>query len=139
MGAQTDAGLASFLLLVVVAIAGPAALRAACRLVVSTVKLLRPRRSARSEPVRVTGRPIEDIASDARRLGSRFRWLPPGTSFTRFEAGRRAYDAVLAEACQALSVDHLLQVLPPGTELDAERTRVETVLDRAGLQLLLVP
>ena len=139
MGAQTDAGLASFLLLVVVAIAGPAALRAACRLVVSTAKLLRPRRSSRSEPVRVTGRPIEDIASDARRLGSRFRWLPPGTSFTRFEAGRRAYDAVLAEACQALAVDHLLTVLPPGTDLDNERARVEVVLDRAGLQLLLVP
>src|SRR3954452_433683 len=126
MGAQTDVGLASFLLLVVAAIAGPAVLRAACRLFVSAVKVLRPR-SSRSEPVRVTGRPIEDIASDARRLGSRFRWLPPGTSFTRFEAGRRAYDAVLAEACQALAVDHLLQVLPPGADLDAERTRVETV------------
>jgi hypothetical protein len=138
MGVQIDTGLASFLLLVIVAIAGPAALRAALRVVGSVLARLRPRRS-RPEPVRVTARPIEDIASDARRLGSRFRWMPPGTSFTRFEAGRRAYDAVLAEACQALAVDHLLAVLPPGSDLDEERARVETVLDRAGLQLLLVP
>ena len=136
---QGAVALASFLLLLLLTVAGPVRMRRLGRLACSTVRRLRPRRPPRPEPARTVGRPIEAIACDARRLGTRFHWPPPGTSFTRFEANRRAYDTVLAEACQALSVDHLLAVLPPGGELDAERFRVETALDSAGLQLLLVP
>jgi hypothetical protein len=39
------------------------------------------------------------------------------------------------EACAALGVDHLLQVLPPGQELDVERVRVEGLLWLAGLRI----
>ncbi len=86
-------------------------------------------------PPRPTGRPIEDIARDAHRLGQRFRCVPDDASFARFEGRRQAYDRVLAEACAALGVEHLLMVVPPGVELDSERLRVEAVLDRAGFRL----
>jgi hypothetical protein len=85
------------------------------------------------------GRPIEQIAADVHRLGLRFRSLPPGASFTKFEARRRAYDLALSEACRALEITHLLEVLPPGAELDRERDRVELVLDYAGFQLNTLP
>ena len=42
---------------------------------------------------------------------------------------------MLAEACTALGLTHLLLVLPPGAELDAERARVEWALEVAGLEL----
>lgn len=89
----------------------------------------------RSVPPPVLGRPIENIARDVIRLGHSFRYVPPGLSFARFEGCRRAYDLVLSEACQALDVDHLLGVLSPGPELDAERDRVESKLWLAGLRL----
>lgn len=81
------------------------------------------------------GRPIEAIAQDVRRLGRRFREPRDGVSFVKFEGTRRAYDQVLAECCLALDIDHLLGVLPPGDELDAERRRVELRLDSAGFHL----
>ena len=71
----------------------------------------------------------------ARRLGRRFHHPPPGQRFVKCEAVRQAYDAVLAETCLALGVTHLLQVLPPGPELDAERARVEGALELAGFEL----
>jgi hypothetical protein len=83
----------------------------------------------------ISTRPIEAIAQDARRLGRRFREPPRGVSFAKFEGTRRAYDKVLAEGCLALSIEHLLDVLPPGMELDAERRRVEWRLYSAGLHL----
>ena len=99
------------------------------------------RRSARRwlphrRPPEPVGRPIERIAADARRLGPRFRHPPPGVSFARFEGTRRAYDDVLAEGCRALGLEHLFTVLPPGSERDAERTRVERVLHAYGFQLI---
>ena len=39
------------------------------------------------------------------------------------------------EACAALDIEHLLAVLPPGEQRDAERTRIETALWLAGLRL----
>lgn len=89
----------------------------------------------RSAPTRPEGRPIELISRDVQRLGRRFRHPPPKMSFARYEGLRRAYDKVLAEACQAMSVDHLLGVLTPGPELDNERDRVERVLYLAGLRV----
>ena len=90
------------------------------------------RRPARVEPA---GRPLELIALDARRLATRFHHPQPGTSFARIEGARRAYEHVLAEACAALEVEHLLGVLPPGDELDVERVRVEGLLWLAGLRI----
>lgn len=81
------------------------------------------------------GRPIEEIARDAWRLGVRFHALPARHSFAQLEGSRMAYDRVLVEACAALGVDHLLEVLAPGPDLDSERHRVESVLDAAGLGL----
>jgi hypothetical protein len=81
------------------------------------------------------GRPLEQIASDARRLAPRAMDPPRGTSRAKVIALRYAYDHVLAEACAALGIEHLLAVLPPGDELDAERTRVEGLLWLAGLRI----
>jgi hypothetical protein len=91
--------------------------------------------SLRPEQPRPIGRPIELIASDARRLSNSFRRVPDDASFARFEGRRRAYDDVLVEACRAVGVEHRLQVLPPGPDLDRERYRVELVLQHAGLPL----
>jgi hypothetical protein len=81
------------------------------------------------------GRPWEQIARDARRLSVWHRTHPPGQSFVKYEAHRRAYDDVLAEACHALDIEHLIGVLEPGPELDSERSRVEWRLESAGLEL----
>jgi hypothetical protein len=79
-------------------------------------------------------RSIEEIAKDLRRLGPRFRRPPRGTSRTKVEAARYAYDRVLGEAATAVGVEHLLAVLEPGDELDVERHRVENRLWLAGLR-----
>lgn len=81
------------------------------------------------------GRPFEEIARDAHRLGTRFRSPQARRSFAQLEGRRMAYDRVLVEACSALRVEHLLEVLPPGPELDGERRRVEVVLAAWGLGL----
>lgn len=90
------------------------------------------RRGTRPQPV---GRPLEIVAQDARRLATRFYHPSPGASFAKLEGARRAYEYVLAEACAALEVEHLLSVLPPGDELDVERVRVEGLLWLAGLRI----
>lgn len=90
------------------------------------------RRGARLQAV---ARPLEDIARDARRLATRFHHPSPGASFAKVEGARRAYEQVLAEACAALEVEHLLGVLPPGDELDIERLRVEGMLWLTGLRI----
>ncbi len=91
-------------------------------------------RRLRTPPPTTVARPIEAIAQDVQRLGMRFR-AAPGASFAKFEGRRQAYEVVLVEACRALEVEHLLEVLPPGAELDAERQRVESMLAWAGLRL----
>ena len=80
-------------------------------------------------------RPVGQIAVAARRLAPVVHHPPRGTSFTKFEARRHRYDRLLAAACAALEVDHLLDVLEPGTELDRERERVQTRLWLLGLRV----
>ncbi|QIK67567.1 hypothetical protein G7072_15495 [Nocardioides sp. HDW12B] len=89
-------------------------------------------RSPAPEP---TGRPLEVVAADVRRLARRFRCPAEGARFAKVEGYRRAYDAVLVEACDVLGVPTLVGVLPPGSELDRERARVEEALDAAGLSV----
>ena len=96
------------------------------------VRRLPRRRPQRPQP---SGRPIELIARDVRRLTIAYRSRRPGLSWARSEGLRRAYDDVLAEACRALDHPHLLDVLPPGAERDAERIRVEALLGTYGLGL----
>lgn len=91
--------------------------------------------AARRRPAEPAGRPLEEIAADARRLAPRAVHPPRGTSRAKIVALRYAYDHVLAEACAALGIDHLLGVLEPGDELDAERARVESLLWLAGLRI----
>jgi hypothetical protein len=81
------------------------------------------------------GRPIEVIAEEARLLAGRVHHPPRGTSFAKYEGWRSAYDRALAEGCRALGVEHLLEVLEPGPERDAERARVESLLWLAGLRI----
>jgi hypothetical protein len=94
--------------------------------------MLRRRHRRPPEP---ESRPIEAIAADLRRLGGRFHTLDPRTPFVKVEAIRGAYDHILTECCAALDVTHLLGVLAPGPELDAERERVEDQLDHRGMRI----
>lgn len=87
----------------------------------------------RPAPVLPPGRPIEQIATDARRLRARFHATRSGVSYAKSEAVRLAYDRVLGEGCDALDHSHLLDVLPVGEDLDIERARVERLLHIAGL------
>jgi hypothetical protein len=93
---------------------------------------IRPRRRRQAGPA---ARPIEQVVKDLRRLAPRFHHPVRGTSRTKIEATRHAYDHVLGEAATALGIEHLLGVLEPGSELDLERTRVETRLWLAGLRV----
>lgn len=79
-------------------------------------------------------RSIEQMAQDLRRLGPMFHKPPAGTSRIKIEATRYAYDRVLGEAATAVGVEHLLGVLPPGDDRDAERRHVETRLWLAGVR-----
>ena len=91
--------------------------------------------NARRRPPAPATRPVEDLAlagAPARHAATTSRRA--GQRFAKTEGLRLAYDAVLAEACTALGVTHLLAVLPPGAELDAERRRVEWALEVAGLE-----
>ena len=123
---------ALFVVVTFAALLGP---RRVGRLRRAVARVVRYVESLRPEQPRPLGRPIELIASDARRLSSSFRRVPEDASFARFEGRRRAYDDVLVEACRAVGVEHRLKALPPGPELDRERYRVELVLQHAGLPL----
>jgi hypothetical protein len=81
------------------------------------------------------GRPIQEIAASIRRLGTAYYGGPPGRSWAKTDALRRAYEQALAEGCQALEISTDLITIQPGTEHDAERLRVEHLLMAAGLIL----
>jgi hypothetical protein len=102
------------------------------------IRSARAARESRKPPVEQPApvrRPIQVIAADARRRGQRYRLTRNGVSYAKSEAVRSAYDRVLGEGCDALGVAHLLGVLGPGEELDAERIRVERVLNIWGMHL----
>ncbi|HET8603886.1 MAG TPA: hypothetical protein VFM09_08170 [Marmoricola sp.] len=80
-------------------------------------------------------RPLEESVARARRLGRLHHHATEGRSHAKVEGVRRAYDEALAECCAALEVVHLLDVLAPGPELDAERSRVEQRLAVDGVDL----
>jgi hypothetical protein len=93
------------------------------------------RRHRAPEPPARQRRPLELIVQDARRLGPRVENPPRGTSFAKLEGWRYAYDRALAELCDALEIQHLLGVLPPGEDREKERARVESALWLAGLRI----
>jgi len=85
------------------------------------------------EPVALPNRPLAPIARDLRRLHLAVRDTRHGTSMARRTGTLAAYDDVLLEACRAVDLPDTLTGVPEGTERDAERLRLEFLLDRAGL------
>ncbi|MET1059497.1 MAG: hypothetical protein ABWX84_07855 [Nocardioides sp.] len=85
------------------------------------------------EPETLENRPLAPIARDLRRLHLAVRDTGHGTSMARRTGILAAYDDVLLEACRAVDLPDTLTGLPEGTERDAERLRLEYLLDRAGL------
>jgi hypothetical protein len=93
----------------------------------------RYRRYRRARSPEPTGPPIERLAADLRRVHRSLADCPPGTPIVRRRAARQAYDALLAQACTVVEVEHRLTELPEGVERDVERLRVEEALRTAGL------
>ena len=85
------------------------------------------------EPPTLPNRPLAPIARDLRRLHLAVRDDRRATSMARRTGTLAAYDDVLLEACRAVDLPDTLSGLPEGTERDAERLRLEFLLDRAGL------
>ena len=89
------------------------------------------RRSGGDADVVPLRRPVEQVSADLRRIHAAFH--AGGMRFAKYEGCRQAYDRVLAEAADMMGASHLLALLPPGEELDRERTRVELLLRDHGL------
>lgn len=94
-----------------------------------------PRVVPHRQPPEAPHRRFEDLVARARVLGPRLRSSQPGVRFAKFDGMRQGYDAVLGELSDELGIIHLLAVIPPGPALDAERTRVEHAIERAGVDL----
>lgn len=86
-------------------------------------------------PTAPSGQPIEALAADLRRLRAATLAVQPGSSHVRRSATVAAYDDVLVQACLALDLPDTLTALAPGTDREAERLRVEALLEVAGLRL----
>lgn len=94
--------------------------------------------SLRREHFEPVGPPIEEIAATLRRLRG---WLAiyddptpiPGKA-TKVAATSLAYDRVLVDACRALRITQALGDTV-GFDHEAERLRVESALEEAGLVL----
>ena len=97
----------------------------------SMVRFVRRHRPA---PLAPAGPPIETLAADLARLRSATRTLEPGTSHVRRTATLAAYDDALAQACHALDLPDTLSDVRPGPDREAERLRVEALLEAAGLR-----
>lgn len=77
--------------------------------------------------------PLEKIAADLRRLRLDARSPRPGVTMARHRGVVAAYDDALVAASAALEVETNLKELPEGIEREAERLRLESALERAGL------
>ena len=97
----------------------------------------RPRRVVvrvrRAAPPMTRRRPLQEVASDLRRLARELAAVPAGAPFIRWQALQAAYDKVLVEAAESLEVPHSLPDLPMGSARDIERLRVVCALEAAGL------
>jgi hypothetical protein len=77
--------------------------------------------------------PIQELAADLRRVHRLLAQFAPGTPMARRVGTRQAYDALLADACEAVEIPHRLGELPEGMDREIERLRVEESLRTAGL------
>lgn len=82
-----------------------------------------------------TGAPLAALAADVRRLHVAYHQHSAGQSMTRRRGLEQAYDDALIDACQALGIPDTLSTLRAGTDRDAERMRVEYLLEKQGLPL----
>ena len=82
-----------------------------------------------------TGPPIAVLCADLRRLRHETLHPEPGRPALRRVAALAAYDDALGDACAALGLPDSLSTLPPGTDRDAERLRVEWLLHQQGLDV----
>lgn len=96
--------------------------------------LLRDLGVLRAPPPRPTAMPIERIARDLRRLRGQVS-RREGEPVARHRGVVAAYDGALVDACSALGIATDLTALPDGADRDAERLRVETEVERAGIDL----
>ena len=101
------------------------------RAVARLVRRIARRHGGDAEVVPLHRRPIEQVGADLRRLHAAFH--RGGMRFAKYEGCRQAYDRVLGEAAEMAGITHLLELLPPGDELDRERERVELLLGHHGL------
>jgi hypothetical protein len=81
----------------------------------------------------VTGRPLEKLAADLRRLRAEVRSPRPGVAMAKQRGIVAAYDEVLVETSKALGVPTTLGEVPEGLDHEAERLRLEHALEQAGL------
>jgi hypothetical protein len=95
-------------------------------------RLVRRLRRERPAPA---GPPIEKLAADLRRVHRVLAHYEPGTPVVRRIGTLQAYDHLLKQACAAVDVQHQLDCLPQGTDLELERLRVEESLRSAGLAI----
>jgi hypothetical protein len=87
------------------------------------------------QPPLTTQPPLEKVAADLRRIRHDLVTCPPDLPVARRRGVLQAYDDALADACAALEVPDTLHELPLGPERDAERLRVEYLLEQKGLAL----
>ncbi len=88
-----------------------------------------------SPPPVAPGPPIGVLSADLRRLRTETLNPAPGLPQVRRVATLAAYDDALVDACAALGLPDTLTALPPGTDRDAERLRVEWLLHEQGLDV----
>ena len=81
------------------------------------------------------GPAIEHTARVLRRARREVLAPAPGAPMARRTAAARAYDDLLLDAARALGIPDTLSDLPPGTDREAERLRIEHLLAEAGLRL----
>ncbi|RZU34377.1 hypothetical protein [Blastococcus saxobsidens] len=96
------------------------------------------RRSARRHAARnpaPSGRPLERVAADLRRLGRQVDLVPAGAPMARRRGLLAAYDDVLLEAAGMLGVPSSLAGCPEGRAREVERLRLVAELRRAGLRV----
>lgn len=92
------------------------------------------RRHAARHPT-LSGRPLERVAADLRRLGRAVDLVPAGAPMARRRGLHAAYDDVLLEAAGMLGVPTSLATCPEGRAREVERLRLAAELRRAGLRV----
>lgn len=88
-------------------------------------------------PPQPEGQPLAELVADLRRLHCAYRHHPAGQPMQRRRGIEQAYDDVLLDTARALGLPDTLSDLPPGTERDAERMRVEYLIEEQGVPLRL--